>query len=262
MKKLLTGVAVAAAIAGTGSALAADIPVRAPPPPPPVVAPVYYSWTGCYIGGNIGAARLRGDGWTDNRFGLSLGGDDGGRFIGGGQIGCNYQFDRFVIGGEWDADWTARRDVNFATFVPGAGNIVATGSGSGWVSTLAARFGVTFNRVLLYGKAGVGWVGANGDVTVSNLTTGDAIVLSGGGSRTGWVLGAGLEWAFYENWSVKFEYDYLKRSGSDTFFVPLGARFLPGDTFNTGDRNLQMIKLGVNYRFNWGAPAAPVSTRY
>ena len=129
---------------------------------------------------------------------------------------------------------------------------MATASGSAWVSTAAARFGVAFDRVLLYGKAGVGWVGAN-DVTIANLTTGNALVL-GGGSVNGWVVGAGVEWAFADSWSAKFEYDYLGRSGN-TFFVPSGSPFLAGDTFTTGNRNLQMVKLGLNYRFNWGRSA-------
>jgi outer membrane immunogenic protein len=267
MKKLLTGAAVAAAIAGTSSAFAADMPVKAPPPAPAVVL---YSWTGCYIGGNVGGAWRGGDGFTDARFGLAFGdGNNNGRFIAGGQVGCNYQFDRFVIGAEWDADWTGRRDTNFAAVIPtaaGPQTIVATASSSAWVSTLAARFGVAFDRVLLYGKAGVGWVGADGDIAIANLTTGNAIALSGGGSRTGWVVGAGLEWAFPGTWgfgspTVKLEYDYLWRNGN-TFFVPLNAPFLAGDTFTTGNRNIQMVKLGFNWHFNWGAPAAPVVSRY
>jgi outer membrane immunogenic protein len=62
---------------------------------------------------------------------------------------------------------------------------------------------------------------------------------------------------------VKLEYDYLWRNNGNTFFVPLNAPFLAGDTFTTGNRNIQMVKLGVNYRFNWWtAPAAPVVSRY
>jgi outer membrane immunogenic protein len=71
------------------------------------------------------------------------------------------------------------------------------------------------------------------------------------------VVGAGIEWAMWDNWSVKLEYDYLWRNGN-TFFVPANAN----DTFTTGNRNIQMVKLGVNYWFNWWAPAAAVSTRY
>jgi outer membrane immunogenic protein len=261
MKRFLLSATVIAAMAATGPAFAADIPARAPVYKAPVVAPIVYSWTGCYIGGNVGGAWRGNDGWTDARFGLGFNGNNNndGRFIAGGQVGCNYQFNNFVLGAEWDADWTGSRSTSFAAVVPGVGNIVANASSSSWVSTLAARFGIAFDRVLLYGKAGIGWVGADGDLTIANLTTGQAIVLTGGGSRTGWVVGAGVEWGIWDNWSVKLEYDYLWRNGN-TFFVPANAPFLANDTFTTGNRNIQMVKLGVNYRFNWwSAPAAVVS---
>jgi outer membrane immunogenic protein len=267
MKKVLGGAAVVAALVATSSAFAADIPVA--PPRAPIVAPVVYMWTGCYIGGNVGGAWRGGDGFTDAQFGLAFGdgnnnGNNNGRFIAGGQVGCNYQFNSFVIGAEWDADWTGSRSNSFGAVIPtaaGPQTIVATTSSSSWVSTLAARFGFAFDRVLFYGKAGVGWVGAEGDITIANLTTGNAIALSGGGSRTGWLLGAGIEWGIWDYLSMKLEYDYLWRNG-DTFFVPANAPFLAGDTFTTGNRNIQMVKLGFNWRFNWWAPAAPVVSRY
>ena len=59
------------------------------------------------------------------------------------------------------------------------------------------------------------------------------------------------------NWTVKAEYDYLGL-GNRTFVVPATAPFLAGDTFTSNNRNVQMVKIGVNYLFNWGAPA----TRY
>jgi len=240
-----------AALGSVGTAVAADLPVKAPPPAP-VVPP--YSWTGCYIGANVGGAWRGGDGWTDSRFGVGWGGRENGRFIGGGQVGCNYQVNQFVIGAEWDGDWTSRNDRSVTLFVPGVGNLAASASSNAWVSTVAARFGVAFDRVLLYGKVGGGWGGASGDLSIVNLTTGNALLLSGGGSRSGWVVGAGLEWGFADNWSAKFEWDVLGRSG-DTFFVPVGAPFLAGDTFTTGNRNIQMVKVGLNYRFNWGRSA-------
>ena len=76
-------------------------------------------------------------------------------------------------------------------------------------------------------------------------------------STGGWLLGAGFEYAFTNNWTVKLEYDYLGL-GSRTFVIPAGA-LAPGfaaDTFTTNNRNVQMVKVGVNYLFNWGAPVA------
>jgi hypothetical protein len=60
-------------------------------------------------------------------------------------------------------------------------------------------------------------------------------------------------YAFMSNWTVKFEYDYLGL-GNRTFFIPATAPILPNDTFSSGNRNVQMVKVGFNYLFNWGAP--------
>jgi outer membrane immunogenic protein len=101
-------------------------------------------------------------------------------------------------------------------------------------------------------KAGGGWVGSD-DFTVTNLTTGSSITLSNNDSNSGWLVGAGIEWAFLQNWSAKIEYNYL---GLDdrTFTVPAGSPFLAGDTFTQRNRNVQMVKVGINYLFNLGGP--------
>jgi len=116
----------------------------------------------------------------------------------------------------------------------------------------ARRFGVTNGYWLFYGKAGGGWVG-NDDFTINNLTTGTSITASNNNTNSGWLVGAGIEWAFAPNWSAKVEYNYL---GLDdrTFIVPAGVPgFLPGDTFTQSNRNIQMVKVGVNYLFNWSS---------
>src|SRR5262249_23768817 len=93
MRKFLLAGALAVGLPATASA--ADLPM----PPAPVVAPVVYSWTGCYIGGNVGGVWRGGDNWTDARFGIGFGdgNNNNGRFIAGGQVGCNYQFNHFVL---------------------------------------------------------------------------------------------------------------------------------------------------------------------
>lgn len=76
-----------------------------------------------------------------------------------------------------------------------------------------------------------------------------------GNSNGGWLVGAGAEWMFVPNWSVKVEYDYLGL-GNRTFSLPATAPFLAGDTFTANNRNVQMLKFGINYLFNWGTPVA------
>jgi outer membrane immunogenic protein len=74
------------------------MPVKAPPMPPP---PPPFTWTGFYIGGNIGAAWAQTH-WADSLFGIDWGRTSNTRFIGGGQLGFNYEFagSSFVLGAE------------------------------------------------------------------------------------------------------------------------------------------------------------------
>jgi outer membrane immunogenic protein len=245
MKKyLLLSTAALAAIAFTTAGLAADLPVKAPvmPPPPPL-----FSWTGFYLGGNIGAAWGHRD-VTDLTRGLAFTQSSNGRFIGGGQIGYNWQFNNFVIGAEADADWLSHNN-NSGTgiIVPGVGTIVAS-SNSTWISTAAARFGIANDHWLFYGKAGGGWVGTS-NLTVTNLTTGRSITGTNSGTSSGFLVGGGVEYAITNNWTVKAEYDYLGLSRR-TFIVPVGSPFFIGDNFRSGGRNVQMAKIGFNYLFN------------
>src|SRR4029077_7527821 len=91
-KSLIAGVALIAL--GTAGVRAADLPVA--PPPAPLPAPVFL-WTGFYVGANVGGAWARNN-WSDTLF-LTNFNNNGGVFIGGGQIGFNYQIGGFVRGG-------------------------------------------------------------------------------------------------------------------------------------------------------------------
>jgi outer membrane immunogenic protein len=248
-KVLLAGIALAL---GTGVASAADMPVKAPPyvPPPP------FSWTGCYFGGNIGGAWANSE-WHDSLFGLDWARSSDARFIGGFQGGCNYQFNNpgFVIGLEGQFDWAGNNDGGRTVVIPAgrlAGDVLSLTSNDTRIATLAARFGYSFDRALLYGKFGGGWVGNDG-FTVVDRTTGAAFVGDTSHTISGWMVGAGIEYAFSDNWSAKFEWDYLRLPGR-TFVLP-GVIFpaLAGDTI-TSDHNVNLVKVGINYRFNWGGP--------
>jgi outer membrane immunogenic protein len=70
-------------------------------------------------------------------------------------------------------------------------------------------------------------------------------------TTSGWLVGGGIEWAFAPNWSAKIEYDYLGLNNR-TFTAPAGT-FLAGDTFSTSNPNVQMVKVGANYLFKYGA---------
>jgi len=159
-------------------------------------------------------------------------------FIGGGQVGYNYQFGNFVFGAEWMFDATSLN-------LPSVGGISADAK---WVTTFAGRFGWAWDRWLAYGKVGGGVVGT--DVTITNLTNGGSATTSI--ANTGWLVGTGVEWAFAPNWTVKLEYDFLGLNNLPVIPTTVPANVLANSSGNSHD--LQMFTVGVNYLFNWGPP--------
>jgi outer membrane immunogenic protein len=217
-------------------ALAAVLPARAAdlPQPPvyasPILAP-YFSWTGFYIGGNVGGAWANGS-VTDSLTGASWG-TSRASAVGGGQAGANLQLGNIVLGVESEFDWTG---------LSGTGSAVGGFQGSAnttWMTTVAGRFGVAVEHLLIYGKAGGGW--AQNGVSVTNVATGAAA--SASSIRGGWLVGGGLEYAIAPNWTTKLEYDYLGLQNT-SFASP----FVVGDSFNV-NRNIQTVKFGINYKF-------------
>jgi outer membrane immunogenic protein len=190
-----------------------------------------FNWTGFYVGANLG------DGWAngslnDNFTGASLGTGSG--VVGGGKLGYNYQVGNFVLGAEWDFEGTSLNSTSTAGILQGSAN-------TNWMTTVAARFGVAANNWLYYGKAGGGWV--ENSATLTNLTTGAQV--SSSHTNGGWLVGAGVEWAFAPRWSASLEYNYLGLNTwnvNSTVFAPAADRF----SFN---RNIQTLLVGVNYRF-------------
>jgi outer membrane immunogenic protein len=191
--------------------------VRGPayrPLPPPIP---FYNWTGFYAGAHVGV------GWSDGDGGGSSG------FLGGGQVGYNYQINQWVLGVEADIAGTTIKD-SFTVFAPG---VIATGTASlDWVSTLAPRFGYAFDRWLVYGKFGGAWAH-------SSFSVNGAVAPIGGfgfgvdQTVSGWVLGVGTEYALRDNWTAKIEYNMMD-FGNDG---PLS------------DNKFHVLKAGINYRF-------------
>ncbi len=233
-KSLLTGLC-AAALA-SAPAFAADMPYKAPPAPAPV--PVF-SWTGFYLGANIGGAWSNGSA-TDVITGANLNFNNSG-FIGGGQAGFNYQVNQFVFGVEWDIDGTTMSKTSNVV-ATAFGNLQASGH-TDWISTLTGRVGFAADRWLFYVKGGGAWV--ENHATLTNLTTGAAV--SASNTNSGWTAGVGTEWAFSGPWSAKIEYDHIELDN----WSPSTSAIIAGDRLNIS-RHIDMVKAGVNYRFNWG----------
>ena len=224
-------------VIASSDAFAADLPVRkAPPPPPPVIVPVY-NWTGFYIGGNLGGAWASGT-LTDNFTGARFTGNHSG-FIGGGQIGYNWQVaPQFVLGVEGMFDGTSiSKSSNRVTAING--DILQGSVHTNWLTTVAGRFGYVANNWLFYGKGGGGWV--ENSATVTDVTTG--ISFTNSNTNSGWLAGAGIEYGLTPNWTMKVEYDHLGLSNW-TRASPLFV----GDTI-TLSRQINMVTFGVNYKF-------------
>lgn len=251
MSRKIEGVLCASVLASSllGMSVAADAAdIRAPVyKAPPVVAPPPFSWTGFYIGANVGAGWNQGT-VTDSLFGASFTNDSNAVFVGGGQIGINYQINNFVFGVEGDFDWPANNNNSGGGTVI-RGDTFQVTSNNRWITTLAGRAGIAADRWLFYFKGGGGWVGNSG-FTVTNVTTGTSVTSSGGNSNSGWLLGGGVEWAFADNWSVRAEYDFLGLSNR-SLAVPATVPVIGGDVLTLHDRDVQMLTVGINYRFNW-----------
>src|SRR5215472_4141882 len=252
--------AAAIGLATIGLASAADLGVRRAPAPAPAVyapPPPPFSWTGFYIGGNLGVAWTDGDLCCDD-FGNSISISQHAVFTGGGQVGANYQWNWLVLGIEGDFDWLANNNNSSRTLSIGQ-NAFQLSANDRWITTLTGRVGYAFNwggawgwgvsgvggPWLIYGKGGWGWAGVN-KFTLTNVATGGSIDLSNSNSNSGPVGGVGLEWAFAPNWTAKLEYDilFLNDKSFTTTDPIFGSR-----TFNTENRDVQTVTVGINYLF-------------
>ena len=233
------------------SALAADLP---PPPPAPrapatyVPAPIpLYNWTGFYLGPSIGYAFGGASGVSDT-LGSTFATTSQQSFLGGGQVGFNYQFwGGLVIGAEADFVWLPNTSNNFKATAPGGAATAVVTTNDRWITLADARLGYAWDRVLVYGKGGGAFVGAsNSSATVNGVPT----ALSGGSSsNTGWNVGVGLEWAFWGTWSAKVEYDYIRMNTVTYTVSPLAPAPFNGDIISSNNRVYNLVMLGLNYKF-------------
>jgi outer membrane immunogenic protein len=254
MKRLAFAVALSVG-AGT-AALAADLPPPAPMPRAPatyvpIVAPPY-NWSGFYIGGNLGVG-WNGGGSVSDTFGSTFSGSGQTvKFLGGGQVGVNYQFwGGVVIGAEAMFDWLPNTTNTFNAIGggPAAGSTASATLNNRWLTTATGKLGYAWDRVLVYGKGGGAWVGnANPTLTVNGAP---AAVAGSSTNNFGWTAGFGVEWAFAGGWSARAEYDFIGLQ-NQTLTVPVTGGPFGGDIININNRNINMFTAGLNYKFGGG----------
>lgn len=275
----------AGAIALTSAAVAADLGARPPPPvflPPPPI----FSWTGLYLGGQLGYVWGTDNGAvndfefdpetnvpsTFNFAGTTQTNPNGA--IGGAHVGYNWQMNQFVLGVEANVDATNLNGqqslfntLNFFDEFTENGElrnrVRSTIQGS-----FRGRIGWALDRWLIYGTGGIAFTDFTRDYQGAGDFSED-IFQGEFDSRTrelvGWTVGGGLEWALNNNWIFGVEYRYTD-FGHFTDTGLFGTGF-PVDEFFFPKVNVShhltenQVQARVSYKFDWFNPA-PVVAKY
>jgi outer membrane immunogenic protein len=216
-------------------------------------------------------------------------------FIGGGQIGYNYQFYNSLVAGiEADIQGVASSGASRSAsrVIPVVGSTIGdsfTGVQSArgnldFLGTVRGRLGwLAMPNLLLYGTGGLAYGGVSLRTTSTVYSSGPnpdylAIPASGGvnftNTQVGWTAGGGVEWMFMPNWSVKAEYLYydlgtmtqnFSMIANDAFSTGAPVQFFNPNAIYGGQVrariNGNVVRAGVNYHFNWGS-SAPVVAKY
>ena len=255
--RLLGGLVAMACVIASQPAISADQSPRVSRPRAVQAVP-YYDWTGCYVGAHFGGAysNIR---WFDDPNNEFVNRNHNPRgWVGGGQVGCNLQYQLFVIGVEGQAGWAeigARQDVvDFGIGVPPAVVFTGFGTSINVVGSAAARVGVTVNHTLFYAKGGAAFLLERHRVT--NLAL--EVAATDRYLRWGWMVGGGFEWGFWGNWSTKIEYNYMDFGSRDVEVCAVPAGACENDVI---EQRMHLVKFGLNYRWG-GGPPRRVVTRY
>ena len=259
-KSSLTLLAAAIGLAAS-QAVAADLPRKAPPaalpPPPPPL-----TWTGCYLGGNVGGVFRRFE--ADFDFGEISKNSSG--FTGGGQIGCDYQFaGGWVIGiRNMFNGTTGSEDININRFNDPVFNNATLNIKNTWFDARTGRVGYAWSPAgLLYAPGGVVWANVKAEINgfgggFCNLGGVNCDFGSASRTRTGWTAGGGVEWRFAPQWSAFLEgnyYDFGDRDRTISTNIGPGIFCGGGCPFNT-KATAATVLVGVNWRWGGKAPYA------
>jgi outer membrane immunogenic protein len=249
MFRFVIGAATLVAVAGqiTGQAAAADLRPRTYEPPP-MMQPIPLGWTGFYLGGNVGG------GWGQGDSDFSVGAAQFGKinnslsgFLGGAQLGYNWQSGPMVYGLETDIQYSGLRGEVDSPTCPAAICGVALGAkykqDVNWFGTVRGRVGYADAGWLAYLTGGYAYA----HLETSATGTAGAVTanFSANDMRNGWTIGAGVELMLSQNWSAKLEYLHLD-FGTDTSNLILPG--LPTITDNAS-LTMEVVRAGVNYRF-------------
>lgn len=218
-------------------------------------------WTGVYLGGYLGGG-WSGDRWSDpfgstvSSTGLTNIAGFGDTVhstgpLGGGQIGVDWQTGPWVVGvgGEFGAANLRGENTCFS----GIGGLDCQHFVDA-IGVAGAKFGYAFGQSLLYAKGGGARVSSTYAILGNTNTGGNTLGFETvDKAATGWMAGLGVQYALSRNWSTDFEYEHI---GVGSVTVPFPAVALI-NTQNIGvKQSLDLLKLGVNYKFDWAAPSS------
>lgn len=238
--KLFLMSAIAASFA-VSSAVAADLPYRNTVPVAPFVAVPGFTFTGFYIGVNGGYIL---HGANKNASGATRAGrlhdvDVKNAFVGGGQIGYNFQVGPAVLGLEADINGTGLTTRK-------AGSNYTARTALPWFGTVRTRLGVVASeRLMVYGTGGL----AFGSVNSSIIQGAVAYKPAGSTTRMGWTLGGGVEYALTDNVTVKGEYAYVDLSAKKSRFTQSGRPGAVDALVASVQTKFNIVRVGLNYKF-------------
>ena len=236
MEKFRLGVVAFVTLAAAVPALAVDLPVRTYTKAPAYAAAPIYNWTGFYVGGHVGGA------FKGNEEFAGVSNNNDGRFLGGVQVGGDYQFaPNWVAGVEGQYSWLNNKNNSVA--LPGVGYVYSFNQRG--LGSVAGRVGYTWGPALLYVKGGYAYSDYTNSLSLNGAPAAFALDDS---HHDGYTVGAGLEYMFVQNWSGKIEYQYYN-FGKASFLTPVALAAFGRDRLDE-----HAVRAGINYRFNWGGP--------
>jgi outer membrane immunogenic protein len=270
MSRALLAAATMLIACGLGHASAADLAARAPVYKAPPPAPAPYSWTGFYVGGDIGAL------WTHSGAGVWDPGPNpfsfgefpitgnlqkDGQFVGGVHVGYNYQFAPTWVAGI-EGDWSGT-DAKASFTRSWINTVVGLRPDSqstlsikeNWLATVRARIGYLVTpAALVYFTGGAAWGDFDYAANAHNETFTYVATSQFSKTQAGYVLGGGFEYEFWGNWSARAEYLYYHLSTTAATTAFDGTGNFPPPTFPsgfawTGGTNINVVRAGVSYKF-------------
>ena len=253
----IVGLALAGTLV-TGSALAADMPMKAPEAPT-------YQWGGCYLGVNVGGGAsgtnfgsvvdpgtylAAGDAATVA--GSGSGGANADGILAGAQAGCNFQSGTLVYGLEGDFDYfhtDPQFNNNTNTLANGNAFAIAQSLTTNFLATVRPRIGIAADRNLAYITGGAAFTSVSYTTSYVDANTPPGTgTASASRALVGWTAGAGWEYAWTDHWTVRAEYllaSFPTTNALGTIAGAGGTNTLHGST----DLVIQLVRAGVNFKF-------------